>query len=125
MARVMIESPYRNGDRAENLRYLAWCHYHSAHLGESPLASHGNCTEYWPEDDAHRELGFAWRREWAEVCDLVCYYADLGISPGAKLAKEEDDASGRATETRFLPPDLIRRFEAGEYPPGTMRKVAV
>lgn len=37
---VMIESPYRNGDRARNLRYLAWCEYHSAEvLGEFPIAA--------------------------------------------------------------------------------------
>lgn len=121
--RVMIESPYRNGDRATNLRYLAWCEYDSAKRGEFPISSHGNCTQYWPEDDEHREMGFAWRDAYAQTCAFVAFYTDLGpLSEGAQKAAARDVLAGRATTVRTLTADDKAQFEAGEWPPGTMRK---
>lgn len=122
--RVLIESPYRNGDRNRNLRYLAWCEFDSASRGEFLLASHGNCTAYWPEDEEHRAMGFAWRAAFAEVVDQIVYYLDLGMSEGAKMAYNLDLATGRTTVIRYLPSDLLAKFEAGEYPPGSMRRIS-
>ena len=121
---VLIESPYRNGDRDRNLRYLAWCEYHSASLGETPIASHGNCTAYWLEDEEHRAKGFAWRDRMRSVCTFVAYYTDLGISPGAKDAMERDTATGFRCIERQLPEYLRREFDAGCYPPGTMMRIS-
>ena len=122
---VLIESPYRNGDRGRNQRYLAWCEFHSASLGEVPIASHGNCTAYWPEDDEHRVRGAAWRDCVRGVCDCVVFYTDLGMSEGQVKAKESDAKVGMRSEERTLPEDLRKRFDNGEYPPGSMRRVPV
>lgn len=123
--RVMIESPYRNGDRARNLRYLAWCEYDSACRGEFPVASHGNCPQYWPEDDEHRAMGFAWRESFVQTVAAVICYWDLGLSEGASLAIEKDRAAGRIVEFRRLSMGHWLVFLGGEWPPGTMRKVPV
>lgn len=120
---VLIESPYRDGDRNRNLRYLAWCEYHAASLGEIPIASHGNCTAYWPEDDEHRAKGFAWRDAVRWACDKVVFYGDLGSSEGQQQAELRDAEVGVTCEHRRLPLDLKEKFERGEYPPGSMRRV--
>jgi len=126
---VLIESPYRNGDRNVNLRYLAWCEFHSASLGEVPIASHGNCTAYWPEDDEHRAKGFAWRDRIRSICTFVAYYTDLGVSPGAQAAMKRDEEFGGVWGItlikRSLPEDLLREFRGGRYPPGTMRRIVL
>ena len=122
---VLIESPYRNGDRNRNLRYLTWCEFHSASMGEVPIASHGNCTAYWPEDDAHRAMGFAWRDCMRDVCAYVCFYTDLGMSEDQQLAEDRDTRAGVVCLRRSLPFDLMSKFERGEYPPSSMRKVAI
>lgn len=120
---VLIESPYRDGDRNRNLRYLAWCELHSFNLGEVPIASHGNCTAYGPEDDAYRIQGFAWRDRVRDVCRRVAYYTDLGMSEGQLLAEERDVEAGVQIEHRRLPEDLRKRFDLGEYPPGSMMRL--
>jgi hypothetical protein len=120
---VLIESPYRNGNRADNLRYLAWCEYHSASLGEHPIASHGNCTAYWPEDDEHRVKGFAWRDSLRQVVALAAFYTDLGLSPGAQSALERDRSKGLSVELRVLPASLFMAYQGGGFPPGSMRRV--
>ena len=125
MKLVMIESPYRNGLRNKNLRYLAWCEYHSASLGEAPISSHGNCTAYWPETNEYRTLGFQWRDTVRKMCELVCYYVDLGMSEGAVLAEERDKSENVKSERRNLPEDMFKSFEAGYYPPGSMVRVNV
>ena len=122
---VLVESPYRNGDRNRNLRYLAWCEYHCAEMGEIPIASHGNCTAYWPEDDEHRAKGFAWRDRIREIADIIAYYTDLGTSPGMDAAFLRDMRERPHTVGRHLPPELLARFESGEYQPGSMRRVSV
>lgn len=122
---VFIESPY-NGDRITNLRYLAWCEYDSAERrGEFPIASHGNCPAYWPEDDEHHAKGFAWRAAIRARADLAAYYVDLGRTQGMVSARDNDVDNHARFESRFLSPDLFERFARGEYPPGTMRRVPV
>ena len=120
---VLIETPYRTGDRLRNLRYLAWCEYHSANLGEDPIASHGNCTAYYPENDESRKLGFEWRDRMAARADLIVYYTDLGDSEGAMRAFTLDVSMKRVVVERTLPESLMARFEAGELPPGSMARV--
>lgn len=122
---VLIESPYRNGDRNANLCYLAWCEYHSASLGEVPIASHGNCTAYWPEDEEHRAKSFAWRDRIRSVCSFVAYYTDLGLSHGTQAAKERDVFQGIHTVERKLPDNLFVAYSLGKYPPGSMRRIAL
>ena len=122
---VLVESPYRHGDRNRNLRYLAWCEFHSASLGEVPIASHGNCTAYWPEDDEHRILGFEWRDRIRQVADATIFYTDLGMSQGQMSAEIRDRQAGLNAERRRLPSELFAKFEAGVYPPGSMRRIAV
>lgn len=125
---VLIESPYCNGDRNANLRYLTWCEYHSASMGEVPIASHANCTAYWPEDEAHREKGFAWRDRIRSICTFVAYYTDLGVSLGAQKAMERDEALGGVWGVtlikRTLPGYLMREFWEGCYPPGSMMRIS-
>jgi hypothetical protein len=121
---VLIESPYRNGDRNRNLRYLSWCEYDSFLRGEVPIASHGNCTAYVSEDDESRAKGFAWRDVIRRACDYVVFYTDLGMSEGQQLAEQRDAEAGIKCERRQLPPDLLTKFAAGGVPPGSMRRVA-
>jgi hypothetical protein len=122
---VMIESPYRSGDRNQNLRYLAWCEFHSATLGEVPVSSHGNCTAYWPETDEFRLKGFAWRQKMRGVCDLTVFYTDLGMTHGMLWAEQQDHQSGLKTIRRILPSDLKARFDDFAYPLGSMRRIAI
>jgi hypothetical protein len=122
---VLIESPYRNNDRNRNLRYLAWCEFHSSSVGEVPIASHGNCTAYWPEDEEHRLKGFAWRDAVRGACDYVIFYTDLGMSEGQQLAEIRDGERGVRCIRRKLPEDLFAKFESGEYPPGSMMRIAL
>lgn len=117
---TMIESPYKDGDRDRNLRYLGWCEYHSALCGELPISSHGNCPVYWPEDEQHRAMGFAWRDAIRSVCGRVVYYQDLGISAGMRKARERDSSEGIHHLNRSLPFDLLERFSNGEDAPGSM-----
>ena len=122
---VLVESPYRDGDRRRNLRYLAWCESDASVLGELPIASHGNCTAYWPEDDEHRAKGFAWRDIVRKFCDYVVSYVDLGTSEGQRSAQQRDVRArvpGEWVERR-LPSHLMVKFNVGEYPPGSMRRV--
>jgi hypothetical protein len=120
---VLIESPYRDGERNRNLRYLAWCEYDAFSCGEVPIASHGNCTAYVLEDDEHRAQGFAWRDAIRGACDYVVFYTDLGMSEGQQLAELRDADMGIECKRRSLPPELLAKFEAGKYPPGSMRRV--
>jgi hypothetical protein len=120
---VLIESPYRNGDRSLNLRYLAWCEFDAFLRDENPIASHGNCTAYLPEDDIFREAGFDWREKVCKVVDYVAYYSGLGVSDGMKIAMENDRQNGRTVKTRELEPSLHWHFNRGEYAPGSMRRV--
>lgn len=120
---ALVESPYRNGDRGRNLRYLCWCEAYVASLGMSPIASHGNCTAYWPEDDAHRAKGFAWREDVARIADVVLYFVDHGMSSGAALAMSNDAKHGRPVREMRLPSDMYEAFARGELPPGSMRRV--
>ena len=120
---VLIESPYRNGDRERNLRYLAWCEYDSVRRGEVPIASHGNCTAYWPEDDEHRPMGSAWRDAVRKICSHVAYYGDLGMSAGQAAAEARDSKEGVQAFRRMLPMDMKREFDAGNSPPGSMKRV--
>jgi hypothetical protein len=122
---VLIESPYRQGDRNQNLRYLAWCEFHSASLGETPISSHGNCTAYWSEDDEHRAMGFAWRDKLRSVCKCAIYYTDLGMSSGMRYSLQQDTKNGLTYVYRQLPSELIDRFRAYEHPPGSMRRIAI
>jgi hypothetical protein len=122
---VMVESPYRNGDRDYNLRYLAWCEYSVAKDGDFPIASHGNCTAYWPEDDRHRMRGFAWRDAIASRADLIVYFDDLGLSPGALEAMKRDKAANRSVQRRRLPVELFTLFVEGKSPLGSMKRVSV
>ena len=121
---ILIESPYRDGDRNRNLRYLAWCEFDAFSQGEFPIASHGNCTAYVPEDDEHRIKGFTWRDAVRGACDYVVFYTDLGMSEGQQLAEQRDAEAGVECKRRGLPPELLVKFMKGEYPPGSMRRVA-
>jgi hypothetical protein len=121
---VLIETPYRYGGRNKNLRYLAWCEFHSASLGEVPIASHGNCPAYWPEDEKHRAKGFTWRDAVRGACDYVAYYTDLGMLEGQRMAELRDKEAGVRCYYRFLPPELIAKFNRGEHPLGSMRRIA-
>lgn len=122
---VLIESPYRNGDRNENLRYLAWCELDSSLRGECPISSHGNCTAYWPEDDVHRALGFQWRDTIRTVVSLVAYYVDMGTSAGTLAAMMRDSKERVVHEERMLHRNAFDSFMRGEYPPGSMRRIAI
>jgi hypothetical protein len=97
-------------------------------MGEVPIASHANCTAYWPEDEAHRAKGFAWRDRIRSICTFVAYYTDLGVSPGAQKAMERDEALGGVWGItlikRTLPDYLLREFQEGCYPPGSMMRIS-
>lgn len=121
---VLIETPFKDGDRNLNLRYLAWCEYHSASsCGEFPIASHGNCTVYWPETEEGRARGFAWRAAMREAAEFVVFYVDLGMCPGMTKAMAAEGILARI-KVRSLPRELFYEFEAGEWPPGSVKLVA-
>jgi hypothetical protein len=122
---VMIESPYRHGDRDTNLRFLAWCEFDSFMRSEHPISSHGNCTAYLSEDDESRAHGFAWREKVASVCDAVVYYTNFGVSEGMDLAMENDCNNGRNVKCRQLGPQVMWHYNRGEYPPGSMRRMSL
>jgi hypothetical protein len=125
MRRVAIESPLA-GDFERNKRYALWCGRHCYLLGEAAYASHLFYPQFLNDQDpVEREFGIMAGFEWAKDGDRI-FYIDLGWSPGMLRAR---DAMGTealphglalATEqVRRLPPELLAKFEAGEYPSAT------
>lgn len=115
MRRVVIESPLKGANAEEyarNRRYAIACWHDSRLRGEAPYASHifiaqpGLLDDTIPEE---RESGIAIGLEWAAAAELRAFYVDLGMSEGMQRSKA---AAKQPTETRRLPPDVLREVLA-------------
>ena len=122
MIKVVIESPLA-GDFEKNVRYALWCAYHCYLRGESAFASHLFFPQFLDDrkPDA-REYGIEAGYDWASDGDIFAFYLDLSWSVGMERAKQRWE--GRKIEHRMLPKELLAKFEAGEYPPGTLFHMA-
>jgi hypothetical protein len=117
MRKVVIESPLA-GVFERNRRYALWCAYHCYTLGEAAFASHLLYPQFLDDQvPADREFGILAGFAWAGENDRV-FYIDLGWSPGMLRAK---DALAPETlhSVRQLPPEMLARFAAGEFPVAT------
>lgn len=86
MRLVIIESPYA-GDIPRNTLYAKAAVRDSIFRGEAPFASHliypGALNEAIAEE---RSLGIKCGLEWWRCVSAVCFYIDLGWSPGMQTA---------------------------------------
>jgi hypothetical protein len=99
--RVVVESPFAGG--FGNVKYGRECLRDSLNRGESPFASHLLYAQKGLLDDSvptERKKGMAAAAAWLEVCDFVCVYMDLGITPGM--------VAGIIHATRFGKPVRLR-----------------
>jgi hypothetical protein len=100
--RVIIESPFA-GDMSKNVKYAKKALLHSLNLGESPLAFHLLYTQVLNDNEpAQRNKGITLSFEWHRKANLIAIYADLGVSPGMKLAMEFALKNKIKMEKRFI-----------------------
>ncbi len=103
MRRVIIESPYA-GDIKRNVAYARAAMADSLRKGEAPFASHLLYTQVLFDDlPLDREKGMLACLEWADACDAVVVYGDLGISPGMQRAIDNAKKWDIPVEHRFMP----------------------
>ena len=99
---VVIESPF-SGDVKANKSYARKALKDSLLLGEAPIASHLLHTQVLDDtDDQQRHMGVTAGWAWIEVCDLVAFYADRGMSMGMLGAMRVAVAAGKPVEVRYL-----------------------
>jgi hypothetical protein len=105
--RVIIESPFAAGNKADadrNLRYAHEAMVNSILRGEAPFASHLLYTQvlddHKPEQRAWgMDCGFAWLPQ----AEAVVVYIDLGISSGMAEGMKRAEQAGLNVEFRELP----------------------
>lgn len=117
--RVVIESPLK-GDFLTNRRYATWCCRHMHEAGYSPLASHLVAPWFMDDRDAEdRAAGFD--MPWFWLPDVPhAFFTDFGMSPGMDAALHRCRAEFIPTiEEARLPPEHLKRFLKGEWPPHT------
>ena len=111
--RVVVESPFAGG--FGNVRYGRECLRDCIHRGESPFASHLLYAQKGLLDDsiaAERKKGMEAAAAWLEVCDFVCVYMDLGITPGMVAGVVHATRLGKQIRLRWI--RGIRREELVE-----------
>jgi len=104
MRLVVIESPYA-GDTVRHTHYLRACLRDCLDRGEAPFASHAIYTLPGVLDDLvpeQRERGIAAGFAWRAHAAAVCFYVDLGWSPGMIEAQRVAEREGLASEVRAL-----------------------
>jgi hypothetical protein len=107
MRLVVVESPYA-GDVVRNTRYLRACLRDCLDRGEAPFASHAIYTLPGVLDDLipeQRERGIAAGFAWRAHAAVVCFYTDLGWSPGMVAAQLTAQRDGLTCEVRRLGAD--------------------
>jgi hypothetical protein len=122
---VVVESPYSiiNHTRIECVRYALWACADATHdYHEACIASHLIWTLWLPEDKLSREWGLACRDFWARAAvAAVVRYRDLGMTDG--MFRPQD--SSAVVEVRTLGDWARAQWEAGGWPPGSIRPVVV
>ena len=109
MKRVILESPFK-GDVALNITYARACVADCLRFGESASVSHLVFTQPGILDDnipEERQLGIDAGLAWRHVSDGSVAYVDLGISGGMQYGLDLAQASGKTTERRKLPPEVL------------------
>ena len=104
MKLVVIESPYA-GDVFKNLTYVRACMRDCLLQNEACLASHALYTQDGVLNDflaAERKLGMEAGFAWNRYADLVCVYADLGISDGMREGIKRARLNGTKIVVRYL-----------------------
>jgi hypothetical protein len=88
MKLVIIESPYAAATEdgiLANVRYARSALHHALMRGEAPFASHLLYTQEGVLRDAiktERRRGILAGHAWFSKADLICFYTDLGWTPG-------------------------------------------
>jgi hypothetical protein len=111
---VIIESPYA-GKIARNTLYAQACLLDCLGRDEAPLASHLLYPQVLDDTDpAERKLGIDAGLAWRKHVDYAVFYEDFGWSTGMKFAAATYLAENIPTQTRTLPPKVLRCIEIWE-----------
>lgn len=106
MRLVIVESPCRAETRKEferNIRYALAALRDSIVRGESPYASHILLPGALDDDDlVERELGIMCGYAWWPAASAVCFYTDLGWSPGMIAARHRAKFKSIKIEERSI-----------------------
>jgi hypothetical protein len=101
--RVIIESPYRQGEITANVQYAKAALRDSLQRGEAPLASHllfpGVLDDGVPEE---RRLGIEAGLAWYSGAQACVVYDDFGLSPGMLEGIRRAGVHGVPVEKRSL-----------------------
>lgn len=104
MRLVIVESPYA-GEVERNVAYARRCINDCLARKESAIASHLLFTQPGILDDLkpeERELGISAGLVWYRVAEAICFYIDLGWSPGMRRAFEHARRLFKQIEIRAL-----------------------
>lgn len=101
--RVIIESPYRQGEVTTNVAYAKAALLDSLQRGEAPIASHllfpGVLDDSVPEE---RRLGIEAGLAWYQGAQACVVYCDLGTSDGMIEGIRRAGIHGVPVEKRSL-----------------------
>lgn len=102
---VVLESPFKEGDTKENIKYAVECMKDCFLRGEYPFASHllytvGEITR--EHILRERELGIKAGFAWGRFAKKTVIYTERGITSGMKKGIEEAKKQGREIEYRKL-----------------------
>jgi hypothetical protein len=101
---VILESPYKDGDREANAAYARRCMADCLAQGEAPFASHLLYTQVLTDEDdpQQRRQGIEAGLAWGKVAAKTVVYIDRGISPGMQQGIARAHTEGRFVEYRTL-----------------------
>lgn len=106
MRLVIVESPYQaktKEDLTRNIQYATQALRDSISRGESPYASHLILLGALDDNDPReRDLGIRCGYAWWGVVDAICFYIDLGWSPGMIAARKRANRYNMLVEERSI-----------------------
>jgi hypothetical protein len=103
--RVIIESPYRQGEVTANIAYAKAALRDSLQRGEAPIASHLLFTQPGILDDSvpeERRLGIEAGLSWYQGAQACVVYCDFGTSDGMLEGIRRAGIHGIPVEKRTL-----------------------
>ena len=107
--RVIVESPYRAATRRaaqRNVRYMMSAMRDSIRGGEAPFLSHMMYTGALDDSIVlERQLGIDLGYAWWPAAEAICFYCDLGWTPGMVDAKLRANQYRMIIEERYLEKD--------------------
>ena len=106
MRRVIIESPFRGQDAAEQelfTQYARRALYDSLGRGEAPFASHLLYTQVLDDSCTQQRMqGINAGLVWGQVSEATVVYKDYGVSSGMHTGIRNAERQGRCVEERYI-----------------------